>query len=426
VGRRVSAERFGPYRLDEVIGRGGMGEVYRAYDTVKNRTVALKRLPPLLATDSEFQTRFRREAEIVARLREPHIIPIHDYGEIDGRLFIDMRLVEGVDLSSLIGRHGPLSPTRAVNIVVQIAAALTAAHTEGLVHRDIKTSNVLISGANHEVGPADDYVYLVDFGIARSGTATSFTAAGAPIGTLDYMAPEQFLGQPVDRRADIYALGCLLYEILTGKRPFCGEGFAGLMYAHLNTAPPRASQQPGVPAALDQVVIRAMAKNPNQRYRSSAEMAAAARATLLDASPQAVPRVRPSSKPSDAPRPRRDRSLGSSVGRDCTPRRWRATVAATAVFTLIGLVAFGIVVINEVHSTTPFAVPMASSYPVGKHPEHLAITLDGRHVYVTNYGSHSVSVLDTANLSTLGGRPFRAENWEGCPQTPGVCDRSRS
>src|SRR5215471_3838622 len=147
----MAAERFGPYRLDELVGRGGMGEVYRAYDTAKDRTVALKRLPRHLADDRGFKSQFRRESQIVARLREPHIIPIHDFGEIDGQLFIDMRLVEGVDLTTLISESGgSLAPDLAVNVISQVAAALASAHDAGLMHRDIKPSNVLVTGITPE------------------------------------------------------------------------------------------------------------------------------------------------------------------------------------------------------------------------------------------------------------------------------------
>jgi serine/threonine protein kinase len=279
----VAGQTFGPYRLDALLGRGGMGEVYRAFDTVKKRTVALKRLHPHLADDGEFKARFRREAEVAARLTEPHVIPIHDYGEIDGQLFIDMRLVDGVDLRGLLEREGPLSAIRAVGIVTQIASALAAAHAEGLIHRDVKPPNVLIARARHASDSDEDYAYLVDFGIAHSAAATSITATGATVGTLAYMAPERFLGRPVDHRVDIYALGCVLYESLTGQRAFPGEGAAELMYRHLNTPPPVPSQtRPDLPSSLDRVVAWAMAKNPEERYPSAADFASSARQAVTN------------------------------------------------------------------------------------------------------------------------------------------------
>jgi serine/threonine protein kinase len=268
-------EQFGPYRLEELIAQGGMGEIYRAFDTVKERMVALKRLPLHLATDADFQARFRRESKVAAQLREAHVIPIHDFGEIDGQLFLDMRLVEGLDLAALLAKQGPLPPARAVNIVSQIACALDAAHAEGLVHRDVKPSNVLISG------PQEDYVYLVDFGIARTAAGTSLTETGATIGTLDYMAPERLLDGHGDHRVDVYSLACLLYETLTVRKPFTGEGLPALMYAHVTRPPPAPStQQPGIPASLDEVVARGMAKEPHLRYPSASDLAAAARDAL--------------------------------------------------------------------------------------------------------------------------------------------------
>jgi serine/threonine protein kinase len=277
----MAAERFGPYRLDELVGRGGMGEVYRAYDTAKDRTVALKRLPRHLADNPGFKSQFRRESQIAARLREPHIIPIHDFGEIDGQLFIDMRLVEGVDLTSLLEQQGPLGPARAAGIALQIASALAAAHSEHLVHRDVKPANVLVIGADR----GEDYVYLVDFGIAHDTTATQFGPGGAMVGSSEYMAPEQFVDGDADSRADIYSLGGLLYTALTGRSPFTVEGQAAQMYAHLHSAPPAPSVlEPGLPPSLDRVVATAMAKNPDDRYQGATEFAAAVRAALSDTS----------------------------------------------------------------------------------------------------------------------------------------------
>ena len=271
--------QFGPYRLDQIIGRGGMGEVYRAYDTVHERVVAIKLLLESLSADPDYRARFEREARIAAGLREQHIIPIHRFGEIDGRLFIDMRLVDGEDLGKVLAREGALDPRRAVGILAQLAAALDAAHQANLIHRDIKPANVLL--ADHARGTADA-VYLVDFGIARDSTAaTSLTVTGAAVGTPDYMAPERFTAGRIDRRADIYALGCLFYEMLTGSKPFAGGEYPALLYKHLNAEPPKPSAaRTGVPAALDAVVARSMAKNPESRFASAGELAAAAEDAL--------------------------------------------------------------------------------------------------------------------------------------------------
>ncbi|HWN28389.1 MAG TPA: protein kinase [Actinomycetospora sp.] len=267
-------EMFGPYRLEERIGRGGMGEVFRAFDTSRQRTVAVKRLHGGLADDADYQERFRRESRTAARLSSPHVIPIHDFGTIDGRLYIDMRLVSGLDLAEEIERGGRLEPRRAAEIVRQTADALDAAHEDGLIHRDVKPSNVLIT--QHR---GRDFVYLVDFGIVRAmgaDTKSSLTGTGSAIGTLAYMAPELFLGREMDRRVDVYALGCLLFEAIAGRPPFLSEG-PGLMYDHLNETPPRLSEvAPGSPPALDAVLATAMAKDPAQRYATAGDFADAA------------------------------------------------------------------------------------------------------------------------------------------------------
>ncbi|MDQ7808192.1 serine/threonine-protein kinase [Amycolatopsis sp. A133] len=272
-------EQFGPYRIEGLLGRGGMGEVHRAYDTAHDRVVALKLLSDPFVTDEAFRARFRRESQIVARLREPHVIPIHAYGEIDGRLYLDMRLVEGRDLKELL-EDGPLEPARAAAIVAQVAGALDAAHADGLVHRDVKPSNVLVTNA--------DFVYLVDFGIARSMTAegTSITGTGNVIGTLDYMAPERFGDAPITGLVDVYALACVFFECLTGRRPFPAEGAAAQMGAHLTAPPPLPSRlRPGLPAALDAVVAHGMAKNPADRYPTAGAFADAVRAAVTAPAP---------------------------------------------------------------------------------------------------------------------------------------------
>ncbi len=271
----MEPEVFGPYRLLELIGRGGMGEVFRAHDTVRDRVVALKRLVPELADDAGFTARFRRESALVARLNEPHIVPIHDFGSIDGRLYLDMRLVTGDDLGAILAREGPLTPARAVEVITQLASALDAAHADGLVHRDVKPSNALVTGD-------PEFVYLVDFGIARPIDGDPrLTLTGGVVGTLHYMAPERFDGRPVDGRVDVYALACVLHETLTGGKPFAATAALAIMGSHLTREPPRPSTlRAGIPSGLDAVVARGMAKNPDDRYRSAGALAAAARAAL--------------------------------------------------------------------------------------------------------------------------------------------------
>ncbi|MEJ2888397.1 serine/threonine-protein kinase [Actinomycetospora aeridis] len=278
-GNTGDADSFGPYRLEHRLGRGGMGEVHRAYDTRRDREVALKRLTPDLADDPEIRERFERECRTAARLSSPHVVPIHDFGVIDGRLFLDMRLVEGRDLARVLHDEGPLDPARAVAVVEQIADALDDAHAHDLVHRDVKPGNVLVTS-----GRGPDFVHLVDFGIVRlAGASTrgrNLTGTGTTLGTLAYMAPEQFEGADVDRRADVYALAVVLYECLVGAPPFDGD-MPAMLHQHLTVAPPPPSaRRPGLPPALDAVVLRGLAKRPGDRYAEAGELAEAARAAL--------------------------------------------------------------------------------------------------------------------------------------------------
>jgi serine/threonine protein kinase len=281
-GESVEGTPFGRYRLIELLGRGGMGEVWRAHDTDTDRIVAIKVLPAHLSDNEDFKQRFRREAHAAAGLNTPHVIPIHHYGEIDGRLYLDMRLIDGRDLQTALAA-GPLEPTRAVRIIEQVALALHAAHKVGLVHRDVKPSNILLD--------ENDFAYLIDFGIARAADETRLTKSGNMIGTFQYIAPER-LGTRAqeDARADIYSLACVLYECLTGSPPFGEDTMARLIAAHLSTPPPRPSRtQRNVPPQVDDVIARGMAKDPDQRYATTVELADAAR----DAITVPIPRPRP-------------------------------------------------------------------------------------------------------------------------------------
>jgi serine/threonine protein kinase, bacterial len=265
-----AGSQFGPYRLMRLLGRGGMGDVYEAEDTRKRRIVALKLISPQFSSDPMFRARMQREADAAGRLTEPHVVPIHDYGEIDGQLYLDMRMIDGVDLATALKRTGPMSPARAVAIIRQVAAALDAAHASGVTHRDVKPENILIT--------SDDFAYLVDFGIARAAADRGLTQTGTAMGSYKYMAPERFTGNEVTYRSDIYSLACVLGECLTGSPPFRADSIERLVAAHLMEPAPRPSQlRPGrVPAAVDQVVAKGMAKNPEERYRSAGELANAA------------------------------------------------------------------------------------------------------------------------------------------------------
>ena len=284
---------FGRYRLVELLGRGGMGEVWRAHDTATNRTVAIKLLPPHLAADDTFVRRFRREAEAAAQLNNPHIIPIHTYGAIDGRLYVDMRLIEGRDLQTVLA-DGQLEPARAVSIIEQVAKALHAAHRVGLVHRDVKPSNILLD--------EDDFAYLIDFGIARGAEETRMTGTGSVIGSWQYLSPERLQAGQVDARSDIYALACVLYECLTGCTPYPGDSVEQQVTAHLTAPPPRpSSTDPRVPAAFDTVIATGMAKMPDQRYATTVELANAARDAITTPIAAAVPTMQAQPPTEQAP-----------------------------------------------------------------------------------------------------------------------------
>ena len=269
-------KHIGNYRLDSLLGSGGMGEVFKAYDVQRSRYVALKLLPAAFSDDEEYLSRFQRESHVAARLTDPHIIPIHDFGEIDGRLFIDMRLVDGTDIGALLRANGPIAPQRTAYLVSQIAEALDAAHADHLVHRDIKPSNLLVTKG--------DFVYVIDFGIARAmgPRQTALTVTGATVGTLNYMAPERFLGQDIDGRADVYSLACVLHECLTGTPPFGDQELPALIYSHLYSSCPRASSLvEGIPLGLDDVIARGMAKDPGNRFQTAGQLAVAVREALL-------------------------------------------------------------------------------------------------------------------------------------------------
>jgi Protein kinase domain len=261
------------YRVDRVAGRGGMGVVYRATDLRLERPVALKLISEELARDEAFRARFKRESRLAASIRHPNVITVFHAGEEAGLLYITTEFIEGTDLKAMIAERGSLEPRLAAEITRQVASALDAAHAKGLVHRDVKPANVLIA--------AEDggwHAYLTDFGLTKSTTSQSaMTEAGLFVGTIDYAAPEQISGQPLDARTDVYSLGCVLFEGLTGRHPYPRDSNVATMYAHTHEPPPSVLDvAPGAPPALDSVVKRAMAKAAPERYQSAGDLARAA------------------------------------------------------------------------------------------------------------------------------------------------------
>src|SRR4051794_9497296 len=252
---------FGSWRIDRLIARGGMGIVYQATDKRLNRPVAIKLIADDRAGDPAFRDRFEREAQLTASIDHPNVIPVYAAGEIDGQLYLATRYVDGTDLQQLLRRDGPLPPERAADVVDQVAQALDAAHAAGLVHRDVKPANVLMSGR---------HVYLSDFGLTRPVEAEAhLTDTDERLGTVDFMSPEQLRGQRIDARSDVYALGCLLYTALTGAPPFHRTTAAATITAHLESPPPRPSDRQGVPDEFDPVIARALEKHPELRYPSA-------------------------------------------------------------------------------------------------------------------------------------------------------------
>jgi len=278
---------LGGYRIDVRIGEGGMGVVYRAEQLALSRPVALKLIASQYANDAGFRERFERESRMAASIDHPNVVPVYEAGDADGLLFIAMRYVDGTDLRALIDRDGRLAPERAAEMIRQVGAALDAAHAKGLVHRDVKPGNVLVTGRAGE-----EHAYLTDFGLTkRAASRSGVTKTGEWVGTLDYVAPEQIEGRPIDARTDVYALGCVLHQLLTGEVPYVRDSDIAKMYAHLNAPPPPVT--PGVPGlspAFDAVVERAMAKDPGERFQSAGDMGRAAMAAATGASAAAPER----------------------------------------------------------------------------------------------------------------------------------------
>ena len=334
------------YRLDELAGRGGMGVVFRATHIALQRKGAVKLIAPDLAANEDFRRRFQRESRLAASIDHPHVIPVFDAGDDAGQLYVAMRYVEGTDLAGLIGSSGRLGPAQAVEIVAQVAAALDAAHALGLVHRDVKPANVLL-----ESRPTGLHAYLTDFGLVKTQGAASgvLTRTGHFLGTPDYAAPEQILGQDVDARTDVYALGCMLYHALSGRPPFERDNDVAKLYAHLNEPPPIMGAE--VPDRLDDVIRTAMAKAPEERYGSAGQLAAAARAAL----------EAPAARSSDAP-VTTVRSPAPTARSEQPPARSRRGLVIGAAAVALAAVAAVVVLLvaggdGEPEPAPPAAIP---------------------------------------------------------------------
>ncbi|MFF8278367.1 serine/threonine-protein kinase [Streptomyces lateritius] len=285
VGKQIAG-----YVVQGEIGRGGMAVVYRARDVRLDRTVALKLLAPELARNDTFRKRFAHESRVAAAIDHPHIVPVFEAGETEGVLYIAMRYVPGQDLRALLDREGALAPVKAGRIAVQVASALDAAHAHDLVHRDVKPGNILVAEGTDRDHP--EHVYLTDFGLTKKSLSlTGLTTVGQFVGTLDYVAPEQISGRPVDGRCDVYSLACVVFETLTGVPPFRRDDDMALLWAHqYDPPPPVSSERPGLPEAADGVLAKALAKAPEERYGTCLEFVAALRAALERGGPGPVRR----------------------------------------------------------------------------------------------------------------------------------------
>ena len=395
--------RLAGYQIQAPLGRGGMGVVYLAEQTGPHRQVALKLLLDPATASEGFRARFLRESELAAAIDHPNVLPVYDAGETDGVLWIAMRYVDGIDLAALLEREGPLAPEQALVIVGQVAGALDAAHTRGLVHRDVKPGNILLAMDDGAVVHA----YLADFGLTkRIGGARGLTVSGQVLGTIDYVAPEQIEGGPVDGRADQYALGGVLFECLTGVVPFRRDSELAVLWAHVHDPPPRISEyRPDLPAGLDAVIGRALAKAPGDRYPSCGALIAAIEAALAGAAPAGL-------------RHRLGRAVGRRAGRGRRSGRPWLTRRSSLVLTITATVLSAVLLVAAVvlarddgapaGPTTPAVLPAANhavridpatyqevaAVAVGTNPA--AVAAGGGSVWVANRQDGTVTVVNPA------------------------------
>ena len=354
------------YTLESLLGRGGMGEVFRAVDAHLARAVALKVLAPGLVDDEASRERILRESQLAASIDHPNVIPVYAAGEADGHVYIAMRLVEGSDLRSVLRRDGRLEPARAIALVAQVASALDAAHARGLVHRDVKPSNVLIDSQQER-----EHCYLADFGITTTASDLQpVDVSQRLLGTLAYVAPEQVRGDPVDARADVYSLGCLLFECLTGEVPFVRDSDIAVVFAHLEEPPPRPAERVGeLPSEIDAVIARALAKQPEDRYATCGELVDDARRALGLGEPQ---------------RPRRRLALALGVA-------LLVVAAAAIVLALRSDSGPAEAPTGSLVRIDPASGSVKATYRLSAHPAAVAI---GPQVWVTDYRQSTLWRID--------------------------------
>ena len=363
MGDMAPGSVFAGHRIEAVAGRGGMGVVYRARQLSLDRIVALKVIAPALMADEAIRRRFLRESRVAASIDHPHVIPIYYTGEEDGVAYIAMRHVAGDDLRTLVRRQGPLNHARAARVIEQVAAALDAAHAAGLVHRDVKPANVLLGQGEH--------VYLTDFGLTKHVLSEAgATKSGHWVGTLDFIAPEQLRGERVDARSDVYALGCVLYYVLAGRPPFEREGDEAKLWAHLSEPPPQVSgAAPGVPAAFDDVIARALAKAPEQRFQSAGDLGRAAMAAATGGHSPAADTVVATG--AAAPIEINTRTAGTMLASpERARRRTPRVLAAAAIVTLLaGAGGVGIAMRDDDRGQESAASPQAARSNAGLNVE---------------------------------------------------------
>jgi YVTN family beta-propeller protein len=385
---------FAGYSIEREIGRGGMGVVYLAAHERLDRRVALKLISPESAGDRLSRERFIRESRLAASIEHPHAVPIYEAGDEDGTLFIAMRYVEGTDLRALLASEQWLAPDRAVGLLADVAGALDDAHGRGLVHRDVKPGNILIG----DVG-GEDWAYLTDFGLTKRTSGSDLTESGDWVGTLDYASPEQIRGERLDARSDVYALGCVLIEALSGGVPFERPDDVSKLYAHLNDEPPRLAEiAPDLPPAIQPVIDRALAKEPSERFPSTGDLARSA-GSAFRGEPVTVPErsvaageAAPGSGEREAP----TRKLGTRRPSRRVLVATTAAVLVAAALTLAGIELLG----GDSGSGGP---AVADTIPVGSEP--LALAVGGGEVWVTNSGDGTITRIDPAKGDA--GRPIR-------------------